>query len=47
MDEGVQKAVQEYRRDPAAVSKKTEGAILTPQYYYIIVLHSLYIELSN
>jgi hypothetical protein len=27
MDEGVQKAVQEYRRDPAAVSKKTEEAI--------------------
>jgi hypothetical protein len=27
MDERVQKAVQEYRRDPAAVSKKTEEAI--------------------
>jgi hypothetical protein len=27
MDEGVQKAVQELRRDPAAVSKKTEEAI--------------------
>ena len=27
MDERVQKAVQEFRRDPAAVSKKTEEAI--------------------